>query len=881
MKKLATLVVVLFTTCNLSFSQIITYDIFFPMTFGLDMTSGDICTAPFVIEEVKQSATGNTWGFGWTSTGAGPPASVKVVLGYTISEPAGPHPMTLNGVPVAPHSPPAVACSSVPLDTIDVDPSAYTFGGANGVSFDYAGSAIINQFENLPILGTPYFQVIVDYTPCTDPDIPTVTATPSTICPGGSSTLSWPGAALNSATDWNIYSGSCGGTLEGTTTTNSFIVSPGGTTTYFVRGEGGCVVPGSCSAGTVVTVDDITAPVPDVDPLPPLSAECTITPSDPTATDNCAGSLTGTPDVGFPITTQGLTVVTWTYDDGMGNITTQTQNVTLDDITAPLPDLAALPDVNDECSATPTAPTATDNCVGALTGTTGTAFPITTQGTTTVTWTYDDGNGNITTQTQDVIIDDVTPPTFSGCPADIAADADNTGCTALVSWSDPTLLDNCAGAIFTQSHTSPFAFPEGTTTVTYTGTDVGGNTVVCSFDVTVTNTLTLTVDSIVNVACFGDASGEIYTTVSGGVAPYIVDWNSGAYSGEDISLLTAGDYDAVVTDGIGCTTLMTVTVNEPASALDVTLDAANDPTACGATDGSINVTTSGGTPGYTWDWNSGTFSTEDISGLSAGTYDLTATDANGCTFSLSVSLSDPGSPTVVVDSIVDASCFGAMDGEIYITVAGGTPPLTFDWDNDGTGDTDDPEDITGLAAGSWSVIVSDAGGCSASVSGTVNEPAMLDTSVSVAGYVLTANATAVTYQWIDCADLLPIAGETNADYTVTANGSYAVVVSDGTCSDTSSCYTFTDLGVGNVSASWNIKTYPNPVKEQLTIHLENYNGELTLTLSDMSGKVLRSQIYNTIDGEILRVEFKEMAKGIYILRLDGNEGVYVQEIVKE
>ncbi len=84
---------------------------------------------------------------------------------------------------------------------------------------------------------------------CTSPTVPTVAAT-TPICAGGSSTLTITGT-LNSATAWSIYSGSCGGTLVGTTATSTFVVSPGSTTTYFVRGEGGCVIPGSCGSATV------------------------------------------------------------------------------------------------------------------------------------------------------------------------------------------------------------------------------------------------------------------------------------------------------------------------------------------------------------------------------------------------------------------------------------------------------------------------------------------------------------------------------------------------------------------------------------------------------------------------------------------------------
>ncbi|MDG1015176.1 MAG: hypothetical protein P8O09_08170, partial [Flavobacteriaceae bacterium] len=89
---------------------------------------------------------------------------------------------------------------------------------------------------------------------------------------------------------------------------------------------------------------------------------------------------------------QGTTVVTWTYTDGEGNTSTQTQNVVIDDTTAPVADASSLSDVTGQCSVTSlTAPTATDNCSGTVTGTTTTSLPITAQGTTVVTWTYTDG----------------------------------------------------------------------------------------------------------------------------------------------------------------------------------------------------------------------------------------------------------------------------------------------------------------------------------------------------------------------------------------------------------------------------------------------------------------------------------------------------------
>jgi subtilisin-like proprotein convertase family protein len=99
---------------------------------------------------------------------------------------------------------------------------------------------------------------------CAEPDVPTLTATPSTICAGSTATLSWTGD-LNDATEWSIYEGSCGGTLVGTSVANSFDVNPSASTDYFVRGEGGCVTPGDC--GTVeVTITSIDVTVTNASP---------------------------------------------------------------------------------------------------------------------------------------------------------------------------------------------------------------------------------------------------------------------------------------------------------------------------------------------------------------------------------------------------------------------------------------------------------------------------------------------------------------------------------------------------------------------------------------------------------------------------------------
>lgn len=153
---------------------------------------------------------------------------------------------------------------------------------------------------------------------------------------------------------------------------------------------------------TSMCTPTVSSLVPDAISLSDVNAECSATPSAPTATNSC-GTVSGTPDVAFPITAQGTTVVTWTYDDGV-NTTTQTQNVLIDDLTAPIADAGSLSDLTDICGVGMiTPPTATDACMGTIIGVADVNFPYNQAGTSVITWSFDDGNGNISTQTQNVI----------------------------------------------------------------------------------------------------------------------------------------------------------------------------------------------------------------------------------------------------------------------------------------------------------------------------------------------------------------------------------------------------------------------------------------------------------------------------------------------
>jgi len=204
-----------------------------------------------------------------------------------------------------------------------------------------------------------------------------------------------------------------------------------------------------------------------------IDSDCEVTMLEaPTATDNCKGTIEGVPNVSLPIKADGgITEIIWTFDDGNGNSISQTQNVNVKDIEQPVLNAASLEDIMEECVvSTITPPTATDNCKGIIEGVPNVSFPINGNGTTTeIIWTFDDGNGNSTTQMQTLIIEDVSAPEPDEYLVDIIGQFD-------VSLTPPTATDNCVGKVIATT-TDPVHYDEvGTFITTWVFDDGHGNT---------------------------------------------------------------------------------------------------------------------------------------------------------------------------------------------------------------------------------------------------------------------------------------------------------------------------------------------------------------------------------------------------------------------
>ncbi|MDG0974580.1 MAG: T9SS type A sorting domain-containing protein [Crocinitomicaceae bacterium] len=158
---------------------------------------------------------------------------------------------------------------------------------------------------------------------------------------------------------------------------------------------------------------------------------------------------------------------------------------------------------------------------------------------------------------------------------------------------------------------------------------------------------------------------------------------------------------------------------------------------------------------------------------------------------------------------------------------------------------------------------------------SVEELCNVDVTTTTTDFTIEATATGLTYQWVDCDDnFAPISGETNQSFTATANGNYAVIVTDGACSDTSDCVAISTIGVDIVN-SLLVSTYPNPVNDMLTI--EATEQRFNVTIFNLEGKVLSTHF--NVD-EKLEVNTSAWSKGIYTVLVSNETTTHAIKIVK-
>jgi gliding motility-associated-like protein len=286
-----------------------------------------------------------------------------------------------------------------------------------------------------------------------------------------------------------------------------------------------------------------------------------------------------------------------------------------------------------------------------------------------------------------------------------------------------------------------------------------------------------------NVSCFGGSNGAITASASGATGAFTYSWSPSG-SGATISNLTAGTYSVTATSSAGCTGTATQTISQPASALTVSANATA--TNCGVSTGTATATAAGGTSGYSYAWSPSGGNAATVSNLAAGNYTVTVTDQNSCTATATASVTTNGGPSITVSSSSNPSCNGGNNGTATVSGSGGSGSLTYSWSPGGlSGATQN-----NLTAGSYTVTVTDGGGCSNTVSVNITEPTAITVTqgtITPASCGANDGAAAVnasggtgtlTYAWSP-------SGGNSSSATNIPGGSYTVTVTDqNSCTST-------------------------------------------------------------------------------------------------
>ncbi len=465
--------------------------------------------------------------------------------------------------------------------------------------------------------------------------------------------------------------------------------------------------------------------------------------------------------------------------------------------------------------------------------------------------------------------------------------------TALTPTPDSLVNVSCNGGsnggiyISVTGGTAPYTFnwsngstnedATGLTAGIYTGTvtDAHG----CTFTspqvpITEPAAITVTVDSVLNNACAGNQNARIYITAANGTAPYSYLWSNGS-TNEDLSGVVGGTYNVTVSDAGGCSaTPVSGTVTDPAAVV-ITSDAVVNVSCNGGSNGSITTTTTGGTGNFSFVWNT-TATTDDISGLAAGSYTITATDANNCTSMASYTVTEPAVFAVTVDSVDNVACFSENTGAVFTTATGGTTPYTFVWSNGQT-----TEDLNGVVGNTYTVSATDANGCSSSATASVTTPASGVSSfavvtdeiqgASLGAIDLTASGGTApyTYSWSN--------GATTQDLTGLSAGVFSCTITDANgCTKVERDTVDLIIGIGELSSSFSVNLYPNPAQDQFFIELNLTNEQdVAIEIYSVNGQLIQTLNDKKVVSAKYAMNMSSEAAGVYYakIKVEGSTAV--------
>jgi gliding motility-associated-like protein len=329
--------------------------------------------------------------------------------------------------------------------------------------------------------------------------------------------------------------------------------------------------------------------------------------------------------------------------------------------------------------------------------------------------------------------------------------------------------------------------------------------------------------SSMDVSCFGGNDGSATVGISGSSGPFTYQWSPSGGNAATASGLTAGNYTVTVTINSNCVLSASVVISEPPTALSATV--ATTGTTCGSSNGTIQLSTSGSVPPYNYSWSPGVSTGSSASGLNPGTYTITVSDANGCTVIKTVVIPASANPVLSITNHTNVNCNGASTGSTGVLVNGGLSPYSYNWSGGQT-----TASLNAVPAGTYTVTVTDAAGCTAVITDIITQPAPLNLSLAsaqqiacfgestgAASFSASGGTLPYTWQWSGNSSSSPSA-------TALAAGTYTVTVTDQ-----NSC---------SVQNSVTISQPSGPVIVQATITntaCGNTNGSVVLAVSGGTG----------------------------------------------
>lgn len=374
--------------------------------------------------------------------------------------------------------------------------------------------------------------------------------------------------------------------------------------------------------------------------------------------------------------------------------------------------------------------------------------------------------------------------------------------------------------------------------------------------------------------CFGGQNGSATANVSGGNGPFNYSWSSGG-SSSSISGVGAGTYVVSVIDNQQCLAVQSVTISNPAA---INVSVATTDALCGQQNGTALVSATGGTGSYTYNWNN-SVTTASNNNLAGGSVSVTVTDGNNCSATAAGQVGSTTGPSSTLNAI-NGTC--QIAPQINTTIAGGTQPYTFLWSNGAT-----TQNIQGIAAGTYTITITDANGCRSITTATVTDNSSVNVTFNSQNPGVANNDGSITaspnggqgpysYSWSN--------GGTTAQINNLAAGTYTVTITDANnCVKTASVtLTAPATGVGYVADITSVKLYPNPAKDVCNLQIELSRAQnIEIRMYNSIGQQVQNKYETNFKNGIVQIDVSELAPAVYTIRVQASGSNQTLRFVKE